>query len=78
MAATCFVLLEELFSWKSFQDLIIDTISVEKAIYHRLFLGGKPTSLCHLFRPSVLPSVMHQMSGTLYHLNHNFWYTHVK
>ena len=37
-----------------------------------LFLGGAPTSICHFFGPSVHPfvhlSVVHHISGTVYHL----------
>ena len=42
-----------------------------------LFLGGAPISLCHFFRPSVCPSVAHQISGSVHHLIINFG-THMK
>ena len=40
------------------------------------FLGGPPTSICHFFPPficlficpSVRPSVMHHISGTVHHV----------
>ena len=41
-----------------------------------LFLGGTPTSICHVFHPSICPSVTHHISETINHVTISFG-THV-